>query len=252
MEALHTGPRVLNTPSAIFATEALAMVKHVDIDVARLAQFVGYNPATGEFIWLKTASSRAQTGSVAGTWLKMSNGKDYLNITLDGRKLSAAQIAVALQTRVWPDRSVFFVDGDTRNLKFSNLKLADHKAERVMGEDGKIRYRTSAEQVRHYGLRRNYGLTITEYAQMFSAQNGLCAICGKPETHKIPGRVSADPKRFTRDMSVDHDHKTGAIRDLLCNGCNHMLGASGDSAEVLRAAADYLDAHAVKLKDVPE
>lgn len=228
------------------------MVKHVEIDAPQLAEFLNYDPEAGVFTWRKNVSARGRAGQPAGTWLTMTNGKDYLSITLNGRKMSGAQVAMALQTGKWPDRSVYFIDEDSRNLRFSNLKLADHKAQRVTDENGKTRYKMSVEQVRHYGLQRYYGLTITEYAQMFLAQNGLCAICGKPETHKVPGRVPAEPTGRTRGMSVDHDHKTGAIRDLLCNGCNHMLGASGDSAEVLRAAADYLDAHAVKLKDVPE
>lgn len=68
---------------------------------------------------------------------------------------------------------------------------------------------------------------------MWTAQEGLCAICHQPETVKYGDRV--------KDLAVDHDHETGEVRGLLCNNCNRALGMFGDSAERLLAAARYLD-----------
>ncbi len=59
-------------------------------------------------------------------------------------------------------------------------------------------------------LRREFGLTIAEYAAMSEGQNHKCAICGKPET--------------SRRLAVDHCHETGKIRALLCGPCNNHLG----------------------------
>jgi Recombination endonuclease VII len=63
-------------------------------------------------------------------------------------------------------------------------------------------------------LRSSYGLTVEQYQEMVRQQNGVCAICGRP------------PKggKKTKRLSVDHCHKTGRIRGLLCTRCNIALG----------------------------
>ena len=67
---------------------------------------------------------------------------------------------------------------------------------------------------------------------MFTAQNGLCAICQQPETKQRNG------KKF--ELAVDHDHETGAVRALLCSHCNYALGYFKDSPDLLLAAIAYL------------
>jgi hypothetical protein len=147
----------------------------------------------------------------------------------------AGQLAWFLQTKIWPDRAVFYRDGEPSNLRFLNLKLAEHKAVRIETADGSLKYQMSRDQQRHYGLRRYYGLTIAEYGEKLLAQNGVCAICKKPETAKIGGKV--------KPLSVDHAHGTGAVRDLLCATCNHMLGHAREDREILLEAVRYLDKH---------
>ena len=80
-----------------------------------------------------------------------------------------------------------------------------------------------------------YGLSVGDYAGMRDAQDNRCAICRQPETSRRGDRL--------RSLSVDHDHATGLRRGLLCNRCNRAIGGLDDSAELLRAAADYLDQH---------
>jgi len=219
------------------------MPKDVKHSYDELAKVLAYDPETGAFTWKVSLTSRAQAGCRAGVWQRMQNGKDYFSVTYQGVKMSGARLAWVLHYGEWPDRSVFYDDEDPTNLRIANLKLADHKAERVVGDDGKVKYRTSTEAVRHYGLMRNYGISYTEYAQMFAEQNGVCAICEKPETSMIPGRKRAEGQQGIRDLSVDHDHVTGAVRGLLCNGCNHMLGEVNDDREILVSAIKYLDKH---------
>lgn len=88
-------------------------------------------------------------------------------------------------------------------------------------------------------LKRKYGLTIEQYEFLVEKQNGVCAICKKEDTI---GR-----------LSVDHCHKTGKIRGLLCRNCNSMLGLAKESSILLRAGIDYLksfdDVHACTLAD---
>lgn len=59
---------------------------------------------------------------------------------------------------------------------------------------------------------RKYGITTEDYEAMLAGQGGVCLICGRA------------PK--ARSLNVDHDHKTGKVRGLLCHQCNrHLLGA---------------------------
>lgn len=62
-------------------------------------------------------------------------------------------------------------------------------------------------------LRTTYGLTREDYYRILSEQNGVCYICERP-----PEAI-----RPRRHLAVDHDHKTGRIRGLLCFNCNHKL-----------------------------
>lgn len=78
---------------------------------------------------------------------------------------------------------------------------------------------------------KGYGLTPEAYDALSVAQGGRCAICGSTDTgHKRAKR-----------LFVDHCHRTGAVRGLLCNRCNTMLGNAADSSDRLRAAAAYLE-----------
>ncbi len=80
-------------------------------------------------------------------------------------------------------------------------------------------------------LKRTYGMHSAEYQSLLAQQGGRCAIC-KTET----------PGGKTTRFHVDHSHKTGQVRGLLCSACNRMLGYAGDRADVLAAAAKYLEA----------
>ena len=78
-----------------------------------------------------------------------------------------------------------------------------------------------------------YGINADDYQRMHDEQNGLCAICNRPET--ALGRFGK-----MKRLSVDHDHATGRVRALLCARCNPALGLFDDDVERVRAAADYL------------
>ena len=86
------------------------------------------------------------------------------------------------------------------------------------------------DKIRDMELKKMYGMTSEDYNKMVSQQNGLCAICSKPE-------MSLRYKR----LSVDHCHKTGEVRGLLCTNCNKALGSFGDSISILKKAIAYLE-----------
>ena len=96
----------------------------------------------------------------------------------------------------------------------------DHENElRRIRRKGKRGAEKRRKEWRQYWLKRNYGMSITDYEILWNAQNGVCAICKQPETaidpHN-PGNV--------RRLSVDHDHETGKVRGLLCQRCNVAIG----------------------------
>jgi len=84
-------------------------------------------------------------------------------------------------------------------------------------------------------LLRKYGLSQEAYSSLSARQGSLCAICQKPES-------VLDRKGRLRRLTVDHDHKTGALRGLLCFRCNTAIGKMSDDPARLRAAADYIEA----------
>jgi len=81
-------------------------------------------------------------------------------------------------------------------------------------------------------LRSRFGLKKEEYVRLLQAQNGVCCICGQRETAKSCGRI--------RNLCVDHDHKTGKVRGLLCDRCNIALGCVKDNILLLYRCIDYL------------
>lgn len=73
----------------------------------------------------------------------------------------------------------------------------------------------------------NYGVSVEEYNERIEKQNNLCAICHTEDTE--------------RALSVDHDHKTGKIRGLLCKSCNLGIGNLKENSKILQSAILYLE-----------
>lgn len=71
----------------------------------------------------------------------------------------------------------------------------------------------------HSCFRRLYGLSLEEYDFLYEAQEGRCAICREPRPRRSRGK-----ERSERRLSVDHDHRSGKVRGLLCYRCNTTLG----------------------------
>lgn len=80
---------------------------------------------------------------------------------------------------------------------------------------------------------RKYGITHEQYLILLKQQNGKCGMCHQFETTK-------NPSGETRDLNIDHCHKTNRVRGLLCRNCNVALGLIKDDTQLLRRAIKYL------------
>lgn len=96
----------------------------------------------------------------------------------------------------------------------------------------------SKKNGRNKRLKEKFGLTPEQYDTLVLKQHGVCAICHKPETTIHGGSKQLMP------LGVDHNHKTGKVRELLCTRCNTALGLIDDSPERALALATYLEKHA--------
>ena len=80
---------------------------------------------------------------------------------------------------------------------------------------------------RERSYRRYYGITLDDYEEMYEEQNGKCYICGN--RHTI--------------LCVDHNHKTGKVRSLLCRRCNHTIGGIEENIRILESMIKYIEMH---------
>lgn len=88
------------------------------------------------------------------------------------------------------------------------------------------------EYRRNWHFQKKYGMSLAEYDNKRIEQEHRCYICG---THEI--------ETHRGHLCVDHDHKTGQVRKLLCSKCNQGLGLFNDSPELVKKAAKYLEEH---------
>jgi len=87
-------------------------------------------------------------------------------------------------------------------------------------------------------LRSKYSITLEEKRKIIVKQKGLCGIC------KIKEKDTPE-----KDFFVDHDHKTGMIREMLCNSCNVALGNFLESKKLIQKAIEYLKKSKKKVKN---
>lgn len=95
-----------------------------------------------------------------------------------------------------------------------------------------VRYNRSTEKAKKSAknsiLKQKYRITIEDFERLQSKQYDACRICARKDLQLV----------------VDHDHKTGIIRGLLCHNCNRGLGVFFENPALLRQAANHLEDHA--------
>lgn len=87
--------------------------------------------------------------------------------------------------------------------------------------------KNNKHRVRFNRVKKAYGISSEQYLKLIIEQNNCCDICKKP----------LDNGKHT---CVDHNHSTGAVRGILCNNCNFILGHAKDNSDILKSAQEYL------------
>ena len=130
-------------------------------------------------------------------------------------------------------------------------EIQKRSAERIKDDPDRLeklrewqkRYREKNRKALSDGERkRKFGITPSEYAELLKSQNGLCAICNNPETATRLGKV--------KTLSVDHCHKTNAVRGLLCSDCNTGIGKLKEDKSIFISAIRYLEYHSEQSSNV--
>ncbi len=101
-------------------------------------------------------------------------------------------------------------------------------------KNNKEYYSKNREFYRNQRFVRQFGISLDEYNELLRKQNNVCSICQCKEI-----RIDKRTNRIS-ELAVDHDHKTGRIRGLLCYKCNSVLGYANDDIQILKSATNYL------------
>jgi hypothetical protein len=117
--------------------------------------------------------------------------------------------------------------------RYRNLDNARHQRSLEKRREKERRcYDKYPERHREKRLQKEFGVTIEDFNRKLASQGNSCAICGTLSPND------------GRNFHIDHCHKTGKLRGILCNTCNLMLGLAHDRQDVLLKAAEYLKAYA--------
>jgi hypothetical protein len=121
-----------------------------------------------------------------------------------------------------------------RSRKFEKIHREERNADRRaryarLKAEGKLRpYKPRPKYFnKKNSLKRLYGITVEQYNEILTQQNGVCKICENPPTEQF-------------SLSTDHCHETNKIRGLLCNSCNNGLGRFKDDISLMERAIKYL------------
>jgi len=167
-------------------------------------------------------------------WLK-AHGKLCLEWTADF-DLFATSIGERPSARHWLERQDETQPFGPENFFWREPMLTEkHSFTTTEGRRAYTQALSVAQPGRFIGQAlKAYGLTTEDYESMLAAQGGVCAACGHLETERDSRNGQA--KLFV----VDHDHQSGAVRGLLCAGCNKAVGFANDDPDRLEKIAAYL------------
>lgn len=213
------------------------MTKKNTIPASRVRDLVDYDPITG-VLTRKNYDPRVSAGQNGYV-----NKYGYRYMSFDGEGYLAQRLAWAWVHGEWPSNRITFLNGDKSDLRLENLAAwkrllktnYDHSTPEGRAAWQKADRVANPDRYKQHDLKKSFGIGLAEYTAMAVEQNGCCAICEKQETETRLGKVRA--------LSVDHNHKTNAVRGLLCQSCNKLIGLANEDAAILGKAITYLRKH---------
>ncbi len=125
----------------------------------------------------------------------------------------------------------FYNSSSSKDGKSYRCKSCDNAARRKWRTRNATRAKRSA---RERQLRYKYQLTTDAYNDLLKSQDNKCAIC------LCEQNSSAYGVNISEHFAIDHDHRTGKVRGLLCNTCNRALGMFKDDVGTVSRALNYL------------
>ena len=123
-------------------------------------------------------------------------------------------------------------EANNREKRTLQRRIRDEKNREILNRKAKAwRDRNKEKIYKSYDIKKRYSLTSTEYDAIYKSQNGCCAICG------------CIASTYIRGLCVDHNHKTGKVRGLLCAPCKAGLGMIKENIATAIAMVEYIKKH---------
>lgn len=205
------------------------MIEMVNYGDSRLPvsfwESVSPEPNSGCWLWTgNTKVARGKRGEIRGTLIR--NGQ---------QEFTHRYAYKALVRDLTQFENLFHTCGvseccNPAHQRTSQKRTEERERERAQRRNRERRMDPIARRARQSTLLKStYGITIDEYDAMLLAQGNRCKIC----------RVVFDSAVSRNRACVDHCHRTGTVRGLLCGHCNTGIGYFDERPEVLEAAAEY-------------
>ena len=120
------------------------------------------------------------------------------------------------------DLSAFYRKSTMKDGRQSHCKVCQNQRTKAW-------HNANPDSKKNTDLQRFYGISLTDYNRMFEEQGGRCKICDQEQ----PGKR----------LAVDHCHRTGKVRSLLCDPCNKAIGLFQDDPSRIESALNYVRIH---------
>jgi hypothetical protein len=151
--------------------------------------------------------------------------KHYVEFGIDRRATDGLRTQCKICTR--QSRKAYRMKNLEKHRALVRKWHADHRE--ISRARAKAHYHDNKDRHRDNRMKRNFGISLADYERLLEFQDGKCAICGRER-----------PTRGDKMLQIDHCHKTGVVRGLLCSPCNTVLGFLEDNTDSLKKALAYL------------
>lgn len=108
-------------------------------------------------------------------------------------------------------------------------RLLESNRKRVESGKPSEYYHANKDRWRNNEFKRKYGITVDDYNQLLTEQQGCCKMCGKHESE------------LNKSLCIDHCHHSGHVRALLCSNCNLAFGLLFEDTDIMKSMIKYAE-----------